>query len=86
MVNTLSQLRRIPTPVALAVGVFFGVLFARVLPWSTVCFSLSLSLSLYSRFVDIFSFLEKWPSSCEISPAESSAYPDTHYRAAPSRS
>lgn len=32
----LVQMRRIPTPVALAIGVLFGFLFSRVLPWTTV--------------------------------------------------
>ena len=30
------QLGRVPTPIALAVGILFGFLFARLLPWTTV--------------------------------------------------
>lgn len=30
------QLRRVPTPIALAVGILFGFLFGRLLPWTTV--------------------------------------------------
>lgn len=31
-----NQLRRIPPPIALAVGILFGFLFARLLPWTSV--------------------------------------------------
>ncbi|KAJ7683913.1 glycosyltransferase family 69 protein [Mycena olivaceomarginata] len=30
-----GQLRRIPTPVALLIGILFGLLFSRLLPWTT---------------------------------------------------
>lgn len=30
------QLGRVPTPIAFAVGILFGFLFARLLPWTTV--------------------------------------------------
>ncbi|KAF9484275.1 capsular associated protein [Pholiota conissans] len=30
-----TQLRRIPPPIALAIGILFGFLFARLLPWTT---------------------------------------------------
>ncbi|KAF4613279.1 hypothetical protein D9613_010859 [Agrocybe pediades] len=33
--GVVQQLRRLPTPVALAIGILFGFLFARLLPWTT---------------------------------------------------
>ena len=35
----LTQMRRIPTPVALTIGILFGFLFSRVLPWNTVSYT-----------------------------------------------
>ncbi|TRM67232.1 glycosyltransferase family 69 protein [Schizophyllum amplum] len=42
--STLAVLRRLPAPVALAIGILFGILFARVIPWTSPYSSVSRTL------------------------------------------
>ncbi|KAI4519792.1 glycosyltransferase family 69 protein [Schizophyllum commune] len=42
--STLAVLKRLPAPVALAIGVLFGILFARVIPWTSPYASVSRTL------------------------------------------